>query len=101
MPRAAKPAPPFFLAPYDPGFHPSAIQALAEGRATEHQQKEALKWIVEVACATYQTVFIPGDSHATSFFAGRQFSGQTIVKMAKLNPRAFQKARIEASNPHK
>lgn len=98
MARSAKPAPPYFAAPYNVDFHPAAMRALAEGKATEHQQREALKWIVDVACATYQTVFIPGDPHSTSFFAGRQFAGQQIVKLLKLNSGVISTARQKGNS---
>lgn len=88
-----KPAPPYFRCDgYDPEFHPAAMRAVAEGQASDHQQKMIFKWIVEEACATYQQPFIPGDPHATAFMAGRIFAGQQILKMLRLNPGAFRKA---------
>ena len=66
----------------------AAIQALLNGTAEEHQQKRALKWIIEVACATYDLPYRPGaieGERDTTFALGRQFVGQQIVKLTRLN----------------
>ena len=89
-----KAVPPCFRYDYDPVLIPACIQALAEGKATEHQQVVAYNWIVEQAAATYQTAFVPGDPHASSFLAGRAYVGHAIRKMRVIKPGAFQTAPI-------
>jgi hypothetical protein len=60
-----------------------ALQALNAGTADAHQQKRALKWIIENACATYGWAF-KDDERETNIALGRQFSGQQIVGALKL-----------------
>lgn len=89
MPRAKAPAqvsPP----PYDLK-HAGAIQALARGDATEHQQRLALDWIVNAAAATYDLSFSPQDARLTDFAEGRRFVGLQIVKMTKLPIEAMKR----------
>lgn len=65
-----------------------AIQALHRGEATPEQQQRALKWIIEHACKTYDMPYRPGGDDGrrdTDFALGRQFVGQQIVKLLKLN----------------
>lgn len=64
-----------------------AIQALARGTANGEQQKLALAWIIEKACATYDLAFRPGGVEGerdTLIALGRQIVGQQIVKLTKL-----------------
>ena len=61
-----------------------ALQALNSGVAEEHQQKRALKWIIENACATYKWAF-KDDDRETIVELGRQVTGQMIVGVLKLN----------------
>ena len=66
----------------------AAIQALIRGNAEEHQQQRALKWIIEVACGTYNQTFYPGGEEGrrnTDFAEGRRFVGSQIVKMTRIN----------------
>lgn len=69
----------------------SAIQALARGDANADQQRRALEWIVNQAAGTYQMQYRPGSARDTDFSLGRQFVGQQIVKMTKLNISQFKK----------
>ncbi len=62
----------------------SAIQALNVGNATPEQQARALKWIIENACATYSWSFTESERQ-TNVMLGRQFAGQQIVGLLKLN----------------
>ena len=62
----------------------SAIQALADGTADEHQQRRALKWLIEAASITYEFHYYPSERD-TAFALGQAFVGQQIVKMLKLN----------------
>ena len=67
-----------------------AIQALARGDADEHQQKRALKWIIENAAAMYEFSYYPTDRD-TNFGLGRVFVGQVIVGILKLNAAALRR----------
>lgn len=78
----------------------SAIQALMIGEATPEQQKRAMFWIVEKACATYQPSFWPGGEEGqrnTDFAEGKRFVGNSIVKMTKLNVSAMRRRENEVS----
>lgn len=77
-----------------PAWEPSdaaAIQALCRGDADAGQQQRALKWIIESACATYDLAYRPESARDTDFSLGRQFVGQQIVKLTKLNLGKLQK----------
>lgn len=65
----------------------SALQAVADGRADEHQQRRAIKWIVEMACQTYQPSFRngPNGERETVFAEGRRFVGLMIVEKLKFD----------------
>lgn len=70
-----------------PGYEPHhvrAFQALQRGDANEHQQQEALKWLIEQCAGTYQFHFYPGDRE-TAFALGRAFVGQQVVKLLSLD----------------
>lgn len=70
-------------APYDQNLV-MAMRALAEGVATDGQQKAALDWIITKASNLYDMSFrLPedGGESATSFHEGRRFVGSQIVKM--------------------
>lgn len=75
-------------APHSPAAYEvadaAAIQALNEGTADEHQQRRALKWLIESAAITYEFHYYPSERD-TAFALGRAFVGQQIVKMLKLN----------------
>lgn len=78
-----KPTAPNIPAPYEESTV-MAIRALAEGKATEGQQKAALDWIITKACNLYDMSFrMPedGGESATNFHEGRRFAGSQIVKM--------------------
>lgn len=86
---------PYFPAPYTEK-EIRAIQALQRGDASAEQQQHALKWIVEVAAATYDMPYRPGGEDGrrdTDFACGRAFVGHNIVKMLKLKPSNFDKPR--------
>jgi hypothetical protein len=65
-----------------------AVQALAQGTADEHQQKRALRWIVEQACGTYDVGWHP---EFPDFAAGKRSVGLQIVKLCRINPKALLK----------
>jgi hypothetical protein len=62
----------------------AAIQALAAGKANEGQQKHALKWILESACALPQWPYLESQRE-TDIALGRHFVGQQIVGLMKVN----------------
>jgi hypothetical protein len=70
-------------APWDPA-DATAVQQVLLGRATEDQQKRAMKWVIEAACATYDFHYHPSERD-TAFALGRAFVGQQIVKLSRLN----------------
>lgn len=65
----------------------TALQAIHRGEANADQQKRALKWLIELAAATYQPSYRsgPDGERDTCFAEGRRFVGLEIVKMLKLN----------------
>lgn len=71
--------------PYDASIV-TAIQQLERGECGGELQKKALAWIINVAAATYDQSYRPGDTHETAFAEGKRFVGNTIVKMLKLDP---------------
>lgn len=76
---------PWKPAPFEPE-DASAIQALERGNATSGQQKRALAWLINKACATYDLSYRPGDEgrRDTDFAEGRRFVGLQLVKLLKI-----------------
>lgn len=67
-----------------------AIKALFEGTANEGQQKRALAWIINEACATYGLGYFESERD-DSFAAGKRFVGQQLVKLVKANAETYRK----------
>ena len=67
-----------------------AIQALAQGNASEQDQKRALGWIINTAASTYDEPFRPGSPDAVHYMLGRRSVGLAIVKLMKLKPEIFE-----------
>jgi hypothetical protein len=63
----------------------SAIQAVAEGRADEDQQRRAIKAIVEGVCQTYELSYSPDSERDSAFAEGKRFVGLQIAKLLRLN----------------
>jgi hypothetical protein len=61
-----------------------AVQALAQGTASETDQRRALNWIINVAASTYDEPFRPGVPDAVNYMLGRRSVGLAIVKLTKL-----------------
>lgn len=61
-----------------------SLQLLAQGRAEAEQQKQALDWIINDACGTYEWAYKP-QPRETEVALGRQLVGQTIVGLLKVN----------------
>lgn len=61
-----------------------AIQAVMAGSAEAHQQKRAIKWILESACGL--PIWAYRDSaRETDVALGRQFVGQQIMGLARVS----------------
>lgn len=76
-----------------PGYAPSvvwAMKALAEGKASENQQKLLLNWIINDLCGTYDLPFRPEGDRETVFASAKQFVGQQIVKLIKIDPKVIK-----------
>lgn len=72
----------------------AAIQGLYRGDATPEQQRHALKWIVEVLCATYDMSYRPGGRSAArdgDFAEGKRHVGNQIIKLTKVNISTLKK----------
>jgi hypothetical protein len=74
---------PHIPAPYEYA-DASALQAMALGEAHAEQQQRALRWLINQAAGTYEFNFYPTDRE-TAFALGREFVGQQIVKLLKLD----------------
>lgn len=74
----------------------AALQALSRGAANEGQQKLALKWILEGACALPLWPYRESPRE-TDLALGRHFVGQQIVGVLKVNISQL-KAREETQN---
>lgn len=74
-------------------FDAASIQALHKGEATAHQQQHALKYLIEIVCATYDMSYRAGGpegDRATCFADGKRFVGNTIIKALRINPEALK-----------
>lgn len=71
----------------------SALQALANGTADEHQQKRALDWILYKACRFHDMHYFPGDSgrRDTDYSLGRQGVGHDIRALLMANIGAMRR----------
>ena len=73
-----------------PEFDPAdaaAFQALQRGGATSDQQKRALDWIINKACASYDLSYRPGGEEGrrdTDFAEGKRFVALQIVKLCNI-----------------
>ncbi|HEX6992375.1 MAG TPA: hypothetical protein VF151_10835 [Gemmatimonadales bacterium] len=77
----------------------SAIKALLAGTANGEQQRRAMKWILETACALPDWAYRPHGSDDTHIMLGRQFVGHQIMKLAKVNLAAVRRREPNA-DPH-
>ena len=83
MTKATRAAGPHVPPPYE-AADASAVQALHRGEASADQQQRVLRWIIERAAGTYEFNFYPTDRE-TAFALGREFVGQQLVKLLKIN----------------
>ncbi len=86
-----KAAPPHLRCEYDVPVV-AAVQALSRGEATADQQKAALNWCINQACATYGQSFQEAGDRETVFAEGRRFVGLQLVKLLHLSTNALRKA---------
>jgi len=68
----------------------TSIKALMNCEADEHQQKIAMDWIISMLCRTYENAYYKQDTD-TAFALGKQFVGQQIVNIHKLDSKSFFK----------
>ena len=76
-------------APFN-SMHASAIQAVAAGNANDGQQKMALDWILHGACGLSDWPYRETERE-TCIALGRQFAGQQIVGLIRINVSALRK----------
>lgn len=65
-------------------FEVRALRACYAGEATPHEQKLVLKVIISKFTRVHDLLYIPGDTHASTFIQGRAFVGANILKILKL-----------------
>lgn len=65
----------------------SALQALHHGRADEHQQRNAMDWIIRNACRAFSTTFDP-DPVTSAFLQGRRQAGLIIMNATRTSAEA-------------
>tara|TARA_R110002072_G_scaffold266030_1_gene424902 strand:+ start:6131 stop:6418 length:288 start_codon:yes stop_codon:yes gene_type:complete len=61
-----------------------AIRSLYKGDATEHQQRLALKVIINKISRAQDLLYIPGSFDESAFLNGRAFVGQQLLKYLNL-----------------
>lgn len=85
-PRPPKIPAPWLPAPYT-GAIAHAIRACIGGTATEHQQKLAMNWIINVASNADDMSYRPGGLEGdrdSAFAEGRRYVGNQIKKLFNL-----------------
>lgn len=78
---------PWMPSPYDEADRAS-VRAVAEGNASETQQRRAMVWIVNTCAGLYDRSFrtgVDGDRQ-TAFAEGKRYVGSEIVKLTKIPP---------------
>lgn len=68
----------------------TSLQAVAAGTANDGQQKRALKWILEGACGLPVWAYCDSQRE-TDISLGRQFVGQQIMGLLKVNVSTLRK----------
>jgi len=85
--KGTKPAKPLWAPSDYRSYDVECVQAVAEGRATEQMQKDAMAFIVKVVCQTYQNQFSPGpSSRETDYCLGKRAVGLELVKFISFTP---------------
>ena len=62
-----------------------ALYAVNAGTASAHQQKLAVKFVIEVVCGTYDVLFRP-DSRLNDLAQGKALVGQHMIWLIKNAP---------------
>jgi len=91
MPKKPTPTPTYAPPKYEKA-DVTALIALAQGAATDFQQKRIIDLIVNRICETYGLSFRPGGTEGdreTAFAEGKRFVGLQIVKLLNSNPDNF------------
>ena len=66
-------------------FDISSLQALRDGKASEHQQRHALKLIIDHISCAGKPQYRSGKPDDTDFGLGRAFVGQEIIRALTIN----------------
>jgi len=72
-----------------------AVQAVMQGRASEEQQRRAMRFLVHQICGTYDLSYRPSSDRDTAFAEGKRYVGLTLVKFANLNIAALKGKKTE------
>lgn len=93
IPKAPRPEPwmPVEWEPEDA----HAVQAVMYGRASEDQQKRAMRFIVEQVCATNDLSYRPSSDRDTAFAEGKRYVGLQLRKFAQINIAALRGKQTE------
>ncbi len=75
----------------------SALQAVYQGVADEHQQRLALYVIINKFSRVHDLAYVPGSFDESAFLSGRGFVGAKILKYINL---PIGKLEEETSNVH-
>lgn len=78
-----------------------ALQAVMLGRASEDQQRRAMKFVVERICGTYDLSYRSEKPNDTAFAEGKRFVGLQLVKFAVLNLAAIRGKKTEQGSAPK
>jgi hypothetical protein len=61
-----------------------AMRSVYAGEGTAYEQKLTLKIIINNFSRVHDVLYIPGDTHASTFLQGRAFVGANILKILTL-----------------
>lgn len=73
----------------------AALQQIARGTASEAQQRNGFRFLVEVLCATYDLSYRSTSALDTAFAEGKRFVGLQCVKFANINLAAIRGRQTE------
>lgn len=73
----------------------AAAKALVKGEASNPQQQDFMRWLIEVACGTYDLEFRP-DEREGVFAGGKRFVGLSVVGLINLTNKEMQEKRNAA-----
>lgn len=61
-----------------------AMKALAQGMASEGQQKRALEWILKIASGIADNTYYPDSERDSAFASGKRFVGLEIMGLINM-----------------